>query len=157
MISHSGFLNIYMNKLLLPYRWKLAGIILLLAGTVSAIFYIWFDFRFRMPVFAVYSSFLETKLFETFKTNFSEELTLMLLIGGFSLVIFSKEKNEFEGLDLFRFRALFKALIINNILLFLSVLFIYGSGFIAILVINLFSFFILYLLFFHLRKREKAE
>ena len=69
-----------MNKLLLPYRWKLAGIILLLAGTVSAIFYIWFDFRLKMPVFAVYSSFLETKLFSAFRTNFSEELTLMLLI-----------------------------------------------------------------------------
>ena len=145
-----------MNKFLLPYRWKLAGIFLLIAGTVSAIFYIWFDFRFKAPVFAVYSSFLETKLFSVFRTNFSEELTLLLLISGLSLVIFSKEKNEFEGLDLIRSRALFKALAVNNILLFLSVLLIYGSGFIAILVINIFSFFIFYLLFFHLGKRMKV-
>jgi hypothetical protein len=145
-----------MNRLLLPYRWKLAGIFLLMAGTVSAIFYIWFDFRFKVPVFAVYSSFLETKLFSVFRTNFSEELTLLLLISGLSLVIFSKEKNEFEGLDLIRSRALFKALAVNNILLFLSVLLIYGSGFIAILVINIFSFFIFYLLFFYLGKRMKV-
>ena len=145
-----------MNKFLLPYRWKLSGIFLLMAGTVSALFYIWFDFRFKVPVFAVYSSFLETKLFSVFRTNFSEELTLLLLIGGFSLVIFSKEKNEFEGLDLIRSRALFKALAVNNILLFLSVLLIYGSGFIAILVINIFSFFIFYLLFFYLGKGMKV-
>ena len=145
-----------MNKFLLPYRWKLAGIFLLIAGTVSAIFYIWFDFRFKVPVFAVYSSFLETKLFSVFRTNFSEELTLLLLISGLSLVIFSKDKNEFEGLDLIRSRALFKALAVNNILLFLSVLLIYGSGFIAILVINIFSFFIFYLLFFYLGKRMKV-
>ena len=145
-----------MNKFLLPYRWKLAGIFLLIAGTVSAIFYIWFDFRFKVPVFAVYSSFLETKLFSVFRTNFSEELTLLLLISGLSLVMFSKEKNESESLDLIRSRALFKALAVNNILLFLSVLLIYGSGFIAILVINIFSFFIFYLLFFYLGKRMKV-
>jgi hypothetical protein len=145
-----------MNRLLLPYRWKLAGIFLLMAGTVSAIFYIWFDFRFKVPVFAVYSSFLETKLFSVFRTNFSEELTLLLLISGLSLVMFSKEKNESESLDLIRSRALFKALAVNNILLFLSVLLIYGSGFIAILVINIFSFFIFYLLFFYLGKRMKV-
>ena len=145
-----------MNRLLLPYRWKLAGIFLLMAGTVSAIFYIWFDFRFKVPVFAVYSSFLETKLFSVFRTNFSEELTLLLLISGLSLVMFSKEKNESESLDLIRSRALFKALAVNNILLFLSVLLIYGSGFIAILVINIFSFFIFYLFFFYLGKRMKV-
>ncbi|MCU0289434.1 MAG: hypothetical protein MUF15_23935, partial [Acidobacteria bacterium] len=109
-----------MSHVPLSHRWKWAGAVIFIAGLISAACYIWFDFRFKVPVFAVYSSFLETKFFAVFRTNFSEELTLLLLISGLSLIIFSKEKNEFEGLDLIRFRALFRALIVNNVLLFLS-------------------------------------
>jgi len=65
-----------MKKLLLPYYFKLIGIFLLVTGIALAIFYIWFDFRFTIPVFAVYSVFLETKIFETFRTNFADELAV---------------------------------------------------------------------------------
>jgi hypothetical protein len=68
-----------MNKLLLPYRWKLAGIVLSATGTISALFYTLFDFKFKMTVFAVYSSFLETKILQTFNTNVAEEITLPML------------------------------------------------------------------------------
>lgn len=143
-----------MNNLLLPYRWKFAGIALTFAGLVSSVFYIFFDFRFQMPVFAVYSAFLETKIFAFFSTNFSEELTLLLLICGIGLIVFSKEKNESDALDSLRLKAFAKALIANIIFLLFSVLFVYGGGFIAILVINIFSIFIFYLFFFYFRKRE---
>jgi hypothetical protein len=43
------------------------------------------------------------------------------------------------------------------VFLLLSVMFVYGSGFFAILVVNIFSLFIFYLLFFYLGKREKKE
>ena len=142
---------------LLPYRLKIAGMVLAFAGAISAIIYIFFDFKFKIPVFAVYSSFLSTKYFTSFKTNFFDELTLLLLISGLALIVFTKEKNETEGLDSIRFRAFFRALTANTIFLLLSVIFVYGSGFIAILVVNIFSLFIFYLLFFYLRKREKKE
>ena len=131
--------------------------VLSFAGAISAIIYIFFDFKFKIPVFAVYSSFLSTKYFTSFKTNFFDELTLLLLISGLALIVFTKEKNETEGLDSIRFRAFFRALTANTIFLLLSVIFVYGSGFIAILVVNIFSLFIFYLLFFYLRKREKKE
>lgn len=142
---------------LLPYRLKIAGMVLAFAGAISAIIYIFFDYKFKIPVFAVYSSFLSTKYFTSFKTNFFDELTLLLLISGLALIVFTKEKNETEGLDSIRFKAFFRALIANTIFLLLSVIFVYGSGFIAILVVNIFSLFIFYLLFFYLRKREKKE
>lgn len=157
MISDPCLSNIYMNNLLLSYRWKFAGLVTALAGIVFAITYLFFDFTFKIPVFAVYSSFLETNYFTSFSTNFSEELILLLLLCGFGLIIFSKEKKESECLDAIRLKSMARACIANMIFLLFSVLFVYGSGFIAILVINLFSFFILYLLFFYLRKREKAE
>ena len=131
--------------------------VLAFAGTISAIIYLFFDFKFKIPVFAVYSSFLATKYFTSFKTNFLDELTLLLLISGLALIVFTKERNETEGLDSFRLRAIFRALIANTVVLLLSVLFVYGSGFFAILVVNIFSLFIFYLLFFYLGKREKKE
>jgi hypothetical protein len=142
---------------LLPYRLKIAGMVLAFAGAISAIIYLFFDYKFKIPVFAVYSSFLATKYFTSFKTNFLDELTLLLLISGLALIVFTKERNETEGLDSFRFRAIFRALIANTVFLLLSVMFVYGSGFFAILVVNIFSLFIFYLLFFYFGKREKKE
>lgn len=150
-----------MNNLLLSFRWKLVGILLAILGIVLSIAYFWFDFRFKIPVFAVYSAFLETKMLVVFRTNFADELIMLLLISGPGLIIFSKEKNEVEGLDQFRLIAFAKALIANIVLLLFSVLFIYGSGFMAILVINILSFFVFYLFFFYAKiltgRRNKSH
>jgi len=137
-----------MKNFLLPFPWKFGGICLTLTGLVLAVLYFWFDFRFTMPVFAVFSSFMETKIFATFKTNFADELIMLLLISGLGLIVFSKEKTESDHLNQARIQALIKAILANTIFLFLSVLFVYGTGFIGILVFNLFSVSIFYLFFF---------
>jgi hypothetical protein len=110
-----------------------------------------------MPVFAVFSSFMETKTFETFTTNFADELILLLLVCGLGFIVFSKEKVETKNLDSVRYQAISKAAVTNNIFLLFSILFVYGSGFIAVLVINLFSFSVLYLfIFYFLKKKEMS-
>jgi len=144
-----------MKNLLLPYPVKFAGLFLTFAGMVMSVFYLLFDFRFTIPVFAIFSSFLETKMFVTFNTNFADELTMLLLFTGLILIVFSKEKTESEYLDATREKAIVKALIYNNIMLLFSILFIYGSGFIGILVINLFSFSLFYLFIFYLMKYKQ--
>jgi len=144
-----------MKNLLLPYPVKFAGLLLTFAGMVMSVFYLLFDFRFTIPVFAIFSSFLETKMFVTFNTNFADELTMLLLFTGLILIVFSKEKTESEYLDATREKAIVKALIYNNIMLLFSILFIYGSGFIGILVINLFSFSLFYLFIFYLMKYKQ--
>lgn len=146
-----------MNKFLLPFQWKLAGIVLTISGTISAFLYLLFDFNYKMPVFAIYSSFLETKTFATFHTNVADEISLILLLAGLSLIALSKEKNEYEGMDALRLKAFIRAFFLNSFLLFLSVLFIYGTGFIAVLVLNIFSFPILYLVFFYSQRRRLKE
>lgn len=128
--------------------------ILAFVGVLLAVLYTWFDFRLKIPIFAVYSAFLETRMFVTFRTNFSDELTLLTLLTGLALIAFSKEKNEVDGLDLIRLKAMFRAAMVNTAFLLLSALFIFGSGFVAVLVVNLFSFFIFYLLFFYSGKRK---
>ncbi len=146
-----------MNNLLLPSRWKWVGIILTLAGIILSVLFFLFDFRFKIPVFALYSAFLEAKICTVIRTNFADELILLLLISGLGLIILSKEQNEAEGLDLHRMKAMFRAVISNAVFLLISVLFVYGSGFMAILVINTLSLFVFYLLFFNTGKRVKTE
>lgn len=147
-----------MKKLLLPYPVKFAGLFLTFAGLLLGVAYLWLGFRFSMPVFAIFSSFLETKTFVTFNTNFADELTMLLLFTGLSLIVFSKEKIESEYLDATRGKAMVKALLYNNILLFFSILFIYGSGFIGMLVINLFSCSLFYLfIFYYMNYKQKTN
>jgi len=142
-----------MRNLLLPYRWKFAGILLVCLGTGLAVPYLFFDFRFSMPVFAVFSSFMETKIFATFRTNFADELTLLLLVAGFSLIVLSKEKHETEKYDDLRLRSLFKAMLVNTVFMLFSLLFIYGAGFLAVLVFNLVSLQLFYLVFFFFARK----
>jgi len=146
-----------MKNFLLPYPWKYPGILFILSGVVLAILYIWFDFRFTIPVFAVFSSFVETKMFVTFNTNFADELIMLLFICGFGLLVFSKEKVESENLDSIRSKSLVMATISNIILLLCSVLFVYGSGFISILVLNLITLPVFYLCFFYFYKNRNKE
>lgn len=146
-----------MKKYLLPYPLKYAGALLLLSGILMAVLYFWFDFRFTIPVFAVHSAFIETKMFVMIRTNFADEMVLLLHIAGLGLVVFSKEKQETENMDSLRLKSLSGALAVNTIFLFLSVLLVFGSGFITILVLNLYSFSFFYLLFFYFLKNRSQS
>jgi hypothetical protein len=146
-----------MNKLLLPNPWKTGGYLLTGCGSALAILYFFFDFKFKMDVFAIYSSFLETKMFAIIRTNVADELILLLLLAGMGLIIFSKEKIETPHIDAIRTFSLVRALLFNIIFLFLTILFVYGSGFITVLVINLLIFPLLYLFFFHIHYRKEKN
>jgi len=142
-----------MKNFLLPYTWKFVGLIVSLSGIVMAILYIWFDVRIMLPVFAVYSSFLETKYFTSFHTNVADEITVLLLLAGLGLIVLSREKNETEILDLLRIKALIRSIEANIIMLILAVLFVFGTGFMFAMVFNLISFQVFYLIFFYFFKR----
>ena len=126
---------------------------LLLSGA-----YFIFNFRFELPVFAVVSSYMKTRFLTTFKTNFADETIMLLLILGFFMWAFSEEKKEYDGLWILRIRALKMAVLTDIGVLLFTILFIYGSGFIAIILINMILPFILYLLYFnYLKTREKNK
>lgn len=128
---------------------------LLLSGA-----YFIFNFRFELPVFAVVSSYMKTRFLTTFKTNFADETIMLLLILGFFMWAFSEEKQEYEGLWILRIRALKMAVLTDIGVLLFTILFIYGSGFIAIILINMILPFILYLSCFYILKargRNKAS
>jgi hypothetical protein len=140
---------------LLPHRFRWAGMACLLAGMAALVIYQWFDFRIMMPVFAVFSSFLQTKYFTVIQTNAADEIMLLLLLAGLFILSFTKEKNESDEMEKIRSKALFLAFITNTALLAFAVLFLYGNGFLGILFLNLFSPFILYIGYRWWLKRQK--
>jgi hypothetical protein len=146
-----------MNNFLLPYRFKWIGVVMVFIGLAGLVFYLFFDFRLMAPVFAVISSFFDTKIFTTFRTNIADELIMLSFLTGFFFLSFSKEKIESEILDQLRIKAFSKAILANTGLLIFSILFTYGNGFLAILLLNLFSLFIFYLIFLYFLKRRQRK
>ena len=146
------------NIKLLPYRFKYYGVGLTLAGLVMLAGYAWFDFRITAPVWAILSSFLETRAFTVTTTNLTDELLMVALICGFFFLIFSEEKDEKRRYSVFRLKAWMGAFAVNTALLLFAMLFFYGTAFITILAINLYSTAIVYLLIFNrLLRKERAE
>jgi hypothetical protein len=143
--------------MLLSFKYKIPGFILIFIGLVLTVLYFSVEFRFEIPVIAVFSSYFETKFFTAFRTNFADELILLIFLAGFSMVVFSKEKAESDYTESLRIRALVKTAVINTIILIFSVLFIYGSGFMGILILNILLPFILYLVFFNFLKYKERN
>jgi hypothetical protein len=143
--------------MLLPFRYKIPGYILIIIGLILTTLYFTLDLRFEMPVFAFFSSYMETRFLTFFKTNFADELILLTLITGFSLVAFSGEKVEQNFFSSIRYKAISKTAVINTSFLIFSILFIYGSGFVGIVLINIFSPFIIYLVLFNFLKIKETK
>jgi hypothetical protein len=101
-----------------------------------------------VPVFAIQSTFFETKYFFWMQSNISEELFAISLILGFTLIALSKEKDEIVENNTFRLKAFSLAVMINSIFLVFGMFFFYGLSALNIIIINLFSFLFLYILIF---------
>jgi hypothetical protein len=142
---------------MLSYRFKPAGYFLVGTGIIFTILYFTVKFRFEIPVFAVASTYLKTKYLTTFSTNFSDESIFILLLAGLSLIVFSKEKDERESFAGLRHKALIRAIIADILFLIFTVVFIYGAGFIAAVLINVFLPFFLYIIIFNIMKFQELR
>ena len=143
--------------MLLPFRYKISGAILVLCGLVMAVLYFTVDFRFELPVVAVFSSYVETKFLTAFKTNFADELILLTLLAGFLLVSFSKEKKEADYLNALRYKAIILTVLINSAILLFSILFIYGGGFMGVVIMNIYTPFVIYIITFRILKSNQRN
>ncbi len=147
-------------KLLLPYHFKAWGWGILIPGLVLGIVRFYFGIKLRVfdiKIFAIYSSYLETKYFTVIENHYSEEVAGLLLFIGLIFIAFSEEKIENDNLQSIRLKAIIFSIYINSLLIILSFLFIFGFGFIEVLIANLYSFLIMYILILKLliKKNQK--
>ena len=141
-----------------PYSLRWIGYILIVPGLACG--YLWGFSGFKpewlsVPVFAVYSFYIKTVTFSMTRTNLTDELAGVLLLTGALWLVCSKEKTESLEIDLLRYKAFLFSVLLNSGFLLFSILFIYGIGFIDVMIINLFSQLTFYLLIFRfLMKRH---
>ena len=151
------------NKLLLPNKYKLIGWYLLIPTTILGIFLSFTEFeslQINTKVFAIFSDqvFRESKFFSFIETNITSTIIGVIFIIGAMMVGFSKEKREDEFIEKLRMSSLLWAVWVNYILLFLSLIFIYGTAFLTVMIYNMFTVLIIFIIRFNyiLYKNSKA-
>ena len=134
---------------LLPFKYKILGIIIVLIATVLTFLYFILDLRVELPVLAVVSSYIDTRFFTFFTTNVIEEVVLLLFLSGFSLLVFTKEKNEKYWVQNIRIKAWGNTIVIYVIWLTITTILIFGSAYVSVLIINIVLPFIIYIIVFY--------
>lgn len=113
---------------LFPHKFRYAGFIFILFGIVAGYVYYFGtkpDF-FVTPVFAMLTSYLETRFFVMAQTNLLDELAAVFTIFGLALIGFSKEKNERGALNILRLKAFVYASYFSVMVWIILILVIYG-------------------------------
>lgn len=107
---------------------------------------------FTIKVFAIVSEnpFETTRTFSCIKDNITNELCGILFILGALFLAFSKEKHEDEYIGKIRLESLLWATYINYALLLFCILFLYGLSFFNVMMINMVSLLVFFLIRFNL-------
>ena len=151
------------NSILISNKFKKAGWILLIPSVVLGVAVVLTDYEadwLNLKVFAVLYNqvFEKTRSFQWVETNITNTVIGVLFIVGAMLVSFSKEKNEDEFIANLRLTSLLWAVCVNYILLLLAFIFIYGTDFLSVMIYNMFTILIIFIVRFHfiLYKNNKA-
>ena len=142
------------TKLLFPHRFKRIGWIMLIPSAILGIVYLIFGFEINfldLKVFAIYSDeiFGDTVRFGFDRNNYTDEISSILFIIGAIFVAFSKEKYEDEFIAKTRLESLVWATYVNYIILIICFLFFYSSGFLYVMIFNMFTIIIFFIIRFY--------
>lgn len=152
---------------LLPNKYKTIGWILFIAGLILGIIFYISDYlseAITTKILSIYSGETifgkEGGYFQIIENSIIDELiTLAIIIGGL-LVGFTKEKVEDEFIYKLRKDSLVWALIFNYVVLILATIFIYDFAYFDVLVFNMFTpliFFIVRFNFLKLKSNSHEE
>jgi len=141
-------------KLLLPNRFKTIGWVILIPATIAGILLRYYDFDanwMHARVFAIASDgFLaNAKYFGLVDANITNTVVGSVFIIGAMLVSFSKEKTEDEFIAKLRLSSLLWAVCVSYLLLLVAFIFVYGSPFLDVMVYNMFTVLIIFIVRFN--------
>jgi len=144
------------DPLLFPARFRWPGAFLMTVGLVLGALAVFGDFEIswlelRMP--AIYGdAFLGSMVrnwFILFENNVTDELAAVLTLAGAMLLAFSRQPVEDEYVRQLRLESLLWATYVHYGLLILSILLVYGSGFFIVLILNVCSFLLVFIIRFY--------
>ncbi|MFT4611435.1 MAG: hypothetical protein ACJA1H_000902 [Glaciecola sp.] len=147
------------SNYLLSNKFKIPGWLLLCAGLITGLLLMIMEFDsdiLSLSVLAFYNSdslFSSNNGFFVIITNgvFDEIIALCIIVGGL-LVGFSEEKIEDEFIYKLRKDSLVWAIIFNYIVLMFAIIFIYEFTFFNILVFNMFTPLLFFIIRFNILK-----
>jgi ABC-type transport system involved in Fe-S cluster assembly fused permease/ATPase subunit len=81
-----------------------------------------------------------------------------MLVGLF-FVAFSKEEEENQDISNLRLLSLIIAIYVNTIFLIISIFFVFGIGFVEVMIVNLLTSLLFYIIIFkyNIHKRKNSE
>jgi len=141
------------SSILLPRGFRPVGIVFALAGVILLLIRFYYGVKpelFNIKVFAVFSSYLESKYFEVVRNQMIEEFGGILLLTGLFLTAFSREREEEKWMDPLRLRSFFITAYINIVFLILAILFTFGFGFVYMIILNLLLWLVIYIITFRI-------
>ncbi|RZJ65842.1 MAG: hypothetical protein EOO50_12020 [Flavobacterium sp.] len=147
------------TQFLFPNRCKTIGWIFLAIGIIGLLLMnrtvggIKLDDSVRITTFAIADGGLmgSASYFSFVKNSMYDEFVLALMILGGLFVGFSRCKNEDEFISQIRYESLVWAVYFNFGLLLLSTLFIYGTYYMSVVLHNIFSLLIFFIIRFHIK------
>ncbi|MEP7106867.1 MAG: hypothetical protein ABI760_02780 [Ferruginibacter sp.] len=141
-------------KLLFPNKFKIFGWFILIPSFIIGVYLTirGFDAQWlNVKVFSLFSSeiFGPNKLFSLIEVDLTNTIIGSLFIAGALLVGFSKEKNEDEFIANLRLSSLLWAVFVNYVLLFLAFILVYGTAFLTVMVYNMFTVLLIFIIRFN--------
>jgi len=147
------------TRFLLPNKFKMIGWFLLIPSSILGILQIFYltgsGLKFLdLKVFTIYSgSFAPwgstTVVFGFDEVNLTGTIIGILFILGAVMVAFAKEKHEDEFIAKIRLESFLWATYINYAILLFCFLFFYGIGFMYVMIFNMFTIIILFIVRFN--------
>ena len=150
------------SSLLLPHRYKLIGWFLFIPFLALGIIWRFWDVELDFLTISFIEQTVSGKNFtltDNTALNFTDEIALTGMITGLLFIAFAKEKREDEFISRTRLVSLQWAVLINYILLILATWFIHGLAFIDVLMYNMLTVLLLFIIRFQLvlNRFQKTE
>ena len=139
---------------LFPHKWRKFGWIVFIPSVVFGLITVITEYEPGFLDMRVPGIFIDEILGKSrvigFTTNniLNELLGAMVIISGL-LVAFSKEKNEDELISKIRLESLVWATYVNYGILLLSIIFVYGLSFFWVMVFNMFTILLFFIIRFN--------
>lgn len=106
-------------------------------------------FNIKVFAFVEYDILSDTSFFSISENNVLDEIASVLLIMGTLLIAFSKEKSEDEFISKIRLESLVWSTYVNYAILLLALIFVYEMAFFWVLVFNMFTLLVFFLIRFN--------
>ncbi|NNC49098.1 MAG: hypothetical protein HKO01_01000 [Flaviramulus sp.] len=149
---------------LLPNTYKPFGWILLIIGICLGLFLFISDYEtdvLTINVLSIYNDDAifgqDTGFFKVIENSIIDELAAISIIIGGLMVGFSKEKIEDEFIYKLRKDSLVWSIIANYIILIFAIIFIYGFSFFDVLVFNMFTPLLFFIIRFNFLKLKSGS